>query len=85
MLRLPQKPQSNPVATGSSSPTLDKLLQSGPYSEQQDASAQAISKSQQTASLPSNLRIEQYVPRRKDYAGVKASHRQLLHRLRREA
>ncbi|GAA5875763.1 hypothetical protein JCM3774_006450 [Rhodotorula dairenensis] len=37
------------------------------------------------ASLPPNLRINEFVPRRKVYEGVKASHRDLLRRLRREA
>ncbi|GAA5967631.1 hypothetical protein JCM21900_003231 [Sporobolomyces salmonicolor] len=35
--------------------------------------------------LPPNLRIEQYVPKRREFEGVSASHRDLLRRLRREA
>ncbi|GAA5990297.1 hypothetical protein JCM10908_007304 [Rhodotorula pacifica] len=38
-----------------------------------------------TSRLPPNLRINEFVPRRKVYEGVKASHRDLLRRLRREA
>ncbi|KAM0747871.1 hypothetical protein T439DRAFT_328544 [Meredithblackwellia eburnea MCA 4105] len=34
--------------------------------------------------LPPNLRFEEFVPRRNEYRGVKATHRQLLQRLRRE-
>lgn len=35
-------------------------------------------------SLPPNLRIEEFVPKRKEYAGVKAAHRSLVSTLSRE-
>ncbi|ORY54079.1 hypothetical protein BCR35DRAFT_16902 [Leucosporidium creatinivorum] len=49
--------------------------------EQDLAQAEAMDKVQ----LPGNLRIEQFVPKRKEYSGVKSGHRELLQRLRREA
>ncbi|GAA6040423.1 hypothetical protein JCM8097_004540 [Rhodosporidiobolus ruineniae] len=82
-LHLPPKPtpipRSNP-ATSAASPTLDRLLKSF-------AARSTAAEGQQQApmQLPPNLRIVQFVPRRQEYHGVKASHRDLLRRLRREA
>lgn len=38
----------------------------------------AASESSAATSLPPNLRINEFVPRRKVYEGVKASHRDLV-------
>lgn len=31
-----------------------------------------------TVALPANLRIEQFIPKRKEYSGVKSGHRELV-------
>ncbi|GAA5888866.1 hypothetical protein JCM5296_005020 [Sporobolomyces johnsonii] len=53
-----------------------------------DVEAQAAEQpraTQEAPQLPPNLRIEEFVPKRREFEGVKASHRDLLRRLRREA
>ncbi|BGP43189.1 hypothetical protein JCM10449v2_007217 [Rhodotorula kratochvilovae] len=71
-LRLPPTPTPRPNLAASS-PTLDRLLKS--FAPGPDAPAQ----------LPPNLRVNEFVPRRKEFLGVKRGHRDLLRRLRREA
>ncbi|POY72887.1 hypothetical protein BMF94_4048 [Rhodotorula taiwanensis] len=93
------RPKATPIGGQAASPTIDRLLQSVDRSthrlqRQAGTSAQfltgggaaaAAGEASTTATLPPNLRINEFVPRRKVYEGVKASHRDLLRRLRREA
>ncbi|GAA6053774.1 hypothetical protein JCM3770_005110 [Rhodotorula araucariae] len=71
-LRLPPTPVPRPNLAATS-PTLDRLLKS--FASAPDA----------TQALPPNLRVNQFVPRRTEFVGVKRAHRDLLRRLRREA
>ncbi|GAA5843060.1 hypothetical protein JCM11251_002719 [Rhodosporidiobolus azoricus] len=80
-LRLPPKaPLRRP--SQASSPTIDRLLNSVAKRSTPAAEGPAANKAEL---LPPNLRIVEYVPKRREYEGVKASHRDLLRRLRREA
>ncbi|GJN93775.1 hypothetical protein Rhopal_006833-T1 [Rhodotorula paludigena] len=81
-LRLPPPPVPSAPRPSKDprSPTVDRLLKSfarpAPAHDARGLGARA---------LPPNLRINEWVPPRKEYQGVKASHRDLLRRLRREA
>ncbi|GAA5899631.1 hypothetical protein JCM6882_001169 [Rhodosporidiobolus microsporus] len=93
-LRLPPKPTLR-RPSASSSPTVERLLKSfaarSTPSAASEAGAGAAGEAQGVlgqaarAELPPNLRIVEYVPKRREYEGVRASHRDLLRRLRREA
>ncbi|GAA5863407.1 hypothetical protein JCM8547_006972 [Rhodosporidiobolus lusitaniae] len=95
----PSSPSSSARASRNStaSPTIDRLLKSFPSrglpsvaqagaraGEVERTPAQAQAQAQQQE-LPPNLRINEFVPKRREYEGVRASHRDLLKKLRREA
>ncbi|BGP19781.1 hypothetical protein JCM10213_006443 [Rhodosporidiobolus nylandii] len=84
-LRLPPKPRLTSASRSrESSPTVERLLAS--FAERSARRAGAAAEAQEEMqSLPKNLRIVEYVPKRREYEGVRASHRDLLRRLRREA
>ncbi|GAA6064501.1 hypothetical protein JCM10212_001809 [Sporobolomyces blumeae] len=92
-LRLPPKPQPKPDLVNSS-PTLDKLVQK--LSTGSTASARGEARGadlpedgrglgRMRFGTPRNLRIEEYVPKKREFEGVSKKHRDLLRRLRREA
>ncbi|GAA5983345.1 hypothetical protein JCM11641_006040 [Rhodosporidiobolus odoratus] len=80
-LRLPPKPNLSRIDK-SASPTIERLLNNFAV---RGAARQGVPSEQGRGDLPPNLRIVDYVPKRKEYEGVRAGHRDLLRRLRREA
>ncbi|GAA5959424.1 hypothetical protein JCM3765_006599 [Sporobolomyces pararoseus] len=96
-LRLPRKPTTLPDLS-STSPTISKLLSkfnsppppspSSSESLPQDGRGLGgfkLNRQGQGGTVPNNFRVEEYVPKRKEFEGVGKRHRDLLRRLRREA
>lgn len=75
LVRLPPKPtKQSPAASAAASPTIDRLV----ANLSKRAAATVGAEASATATLPANLRIDEFVPRRREYAGVNKAHRTLV-------
>ncbi|GAA5885854.1 hypothetical protein JCM16303_000084 [Sporobolomyces ruberrimus] len=96
-LRLPSKPAPVPNLR-ETSPTITKLFSKLSSASRQQSAGEGredlpsdgrglggFKMPTRRRDVPSNLRVEEYVPKRTEFQGVGKKHRDLLRRLRREA